>query len=140
MGAAPATTYAAPAATYAAPTYAPATTYAAPTVAPMTMPAGSVSMPATVGSVSATAAPIYAAPPAVTYAAPPMTYGAPVMPSAGVQPATHMPAGYGAPVAGYPAYPSYGMPAQAGLFDMLDKNHDGTLSREEFAKFAAGMR
>merc|ERR1712048_994967 len=101
----------------------------------------------------------YAAPPAVTYAAPPMTYGAPlmssagvqpatspmtygapVMPSAGVQPATHMPAGYGAPVAGYPAYPSYGMPAQAGLFDMLDKNHDGTLSREEFAKLAAGMR
>jgi hypothetical protein len=54
------------------------------------------------------------------YAAEPMTYGAPMGYAAA-------PTTYGAPM----AYGGYGQPAT--LFDQLDTNHDGSITRAEFA-------
>jgi hypothetical protein len=58
----------------------------------------------------------YAAP-SVTYAAPPVTYAAPSI-------------SYAAPGSVTYAAPQY---AQVSAFDMIDTNHDGTITREEFA-------
>jgi len=68
----------------------------------------------------------YAAPQMVEYAAPQMTYAAPqTMTYAAPQPMT-----YAAPAM------TYAQPASA--FDMIDRNHDGVVTRAEFAQMQGG--
>merc|ERR550537_1992742 len=101
--------HAAPAVTAAPMTYmAQTTTTTAPPATAVTYAAPS---PYQTIQMAPTAAAVHAAPAQTTYAAPPTTYAAPSM-------------AYGAP-----------MPATTtSAFDMLDRNHDGVISRAEFAQ------
>jgi len=82
------------------------------------------------------AAPVTYAAPTQTMQAAPMTYAAP-MQTMTMQAA---PVTYGAPVTyaapmqtTYAAAPAYGGSVSMGAFDAMDRNHDGVISRAEFA-------
>eukprot|EP00933_Yihiella_yeosuensis_P014030 TRINITY_DN12733_c1_g1_i6.p1 TRINITY_DN12733_c1_g1~~TRINITY_DN12733_c1_g1_i6.p1 ORF type:complete len:599 (-),score=166.31 TRINITY_DN12733_c1_g1_i6:507-2303(-) len=109
----PPVTYAAPAVSYAAPVQQPVT-YGAPVTAFDRLDANHDGI-ITRQEFAAAAAP------AVTYATPapaPVTYAAPAQPS------------YAAPV-------QYSAPLAQNPFDRLDANHDGIITRQEFAAAAA---
>jgi len=68
--------------------------------------------------------------PATTYAAPAMTYAAPAMQTYAAPVTT-----YAAPAMAMIEPVAYAAPAAVSMFDQIDRNHDGVITKAEFQQF-----
>eukprot|EP00928_Gymnodinium_smaydae_P067709 TRINITY_DN5070_c4_g1_i1.p1 TRINITY_DN5070_c4_g1~~TRINITY_DN5070_c4_g1_i1.p1 ORF type:complete len:1035 (+),score=243.79 TRINITY_DN5070_c4_g1_i1:77-3181(+) len=98
-----------------------------------------------------------ASPPPARFQAPPSAYGGPPagfgapspapaafagqpMTYRSGAPAGYPPAAFGAPAPAPAAFAGAAMPGSRSVFDQMDKNHDGTLSRQEFVEAFVRMQ